>query len=74
MPARARMSSPASRFSSVAVAPQRDDVRVLEQQQLIRDQPLLAIGRELLLQLQRARVIDPPELAQRSSYALMERP
>jgi hypothetical protein len=39
-------------------------VRVLEQQQLIADQSLLAIARQALLQLQRAGVIDPPELAQ----------
>ena len=34
----------------VAVAAQRDDVRMLEQQELVGDQPLLALGRELLLQ------------------------
>jgi len=48
----------------MAVAPHGDDVRMLEQQELIRDQPLLAIGRELLLELQRGSVIDSPELAQ----------
>ena len=48
----------------IAVAPHGDHVRVFEQQELIRDQPLLAISRELLLELQSARVIDSPELAQ----------
>ena len=46
------------------VAPQRDDMRVLQQEELIRDQPLLAIAREPLLEFQRAGVIDSPELAQ----------
>jgi hypothetical protein len=45
MPARARCRRPASRFSSGRCA-QRDHVRVLEQQELIADQSLLAIGRE----------------------------
>ena len=64
MPARASTSSPASRFSSVAVAAQRDHVRVLQQQQLVGDQPLLALGHELLLQLERLAVVHAPEFAQ----------
>ena len=51
----------------VAVAPHGDDVRVLEQQELIGDQPLLAVGGELLLEFERAGVIDSPELAQRAA-------
>jgi hypothetical protein len=48
----------------MAVAPQGDHVRVLEQEELVRDQPLLAIAGELPLEFERARVIDSPELAQ----------
>jgi hypothetical protein len=39
-------------------------VRVLQQQELIAGQTEFAVGRGLLLDFQRAAVIDPPELAQ----------
>ena len=48
----------------MAVAPHGDDVRVLEEQELVGDQSLFAVGGELLLELERAGVVDAPELAQ----------
>src|SRR5262249_55491648 len=48
---------------SIVPAPdaERDDVRVLEEQQLIGDEPLLALLDEGLLQVERAVVVDRPE-------------
>ena len=50
-----------------AVAPQRDHVRVFQQQQMVRDQPLLAILGKHALQFQRAAVIDASQFAQHKS-------
>ncbi len=58
----------------VAVAAQGDDVGVLEQQQLIGDQPLLALGDQLLLQLERRRRNPSARVPAVGSYALMARP
>ena len=56
------------------VASQGDHVRMLQQQQLVGHLPRFARGNQLLLQLQRLAVVDAPEFAQRSNYALMDRP
>src|ERR1017187_378593 len=45
----------------VAVAAQRDDVRVFQQQQVVAHRAQLALGGKLLLQVQRLAVIDAPE-------------
>ena len=75
MPARARISSLGQQILHVAVAAQRDDVRMLEQQQLIGNQPLLALGRPAAAAVANAlAVIDAPEFAHGSSYALIARP
>jgi len=47
----------------VAVASQRDDVRMLQQKKLIGDKPLLTLRDHLLLQLERTRIVDAPNLA-----------
>lgn len=46
------------------VTPQRDHMRVLEQQKLVANLSLLALASEVLLQLERLRVIDAPEFPQ----------
>jgi hypothetical protein len=48
----------------MAIAAQRDHVWVFEQQELVGDKPLLALGDELVLQLQRLAVIRAPEFPQ----------
>ena len=48
----------------VPVAPERDDVRVLEQQQMVRRFSEFARRDELPLRFQRLAVSDAPELAQ----------
>jgi len=45
----------------VAVTAQGDDVRVFEQQELVGDDPLLALGDDLPLQFQRRAVLRAPE-------------
>ena len=51
----------------MAVAADGDDVRMLEEQELVGDQSLFAASGELLLELERAGVVDAPELAQRAA-------
>src|ERR1017187_428795 len=45
----------------VAVAPQRDHVRVFQKQQVVPHRALFALGSKLLLQFQRLAIIDAPE-------------
>ncbi len=48
----------------MAVAAKRNDVGVLHQQELIADQPLLALTHQFLLQGEGGGVIHPPQVPQ----------
>ena len=58
----------------VAVTAERDHVRMLEQQQMVRHAPRLRCATSSLLQVERAAVVHAAEIAHVDNYALMARP